>query len=70
MGEESKSNIPDVRKMRLEPGDTVVIRYFRKLNTEEIQRIEAALSSIIPAENKVIVLDDETELGILKVRES
>ena len=58
--------ITDVRILNLNPGETLVVQYQEKLTREKREEIQSALRTLICAENRVLVLDNGTNIGILR----
>lgn len=56
--------IADVQRLRLEPGDTLVLLSDLRLSTGHKARIQLEMSLLFP-ENRVLVLDSGTRLTVL-----
>ncbi len=59
----------DVRTMRLEPGDIVVVKTSRKLSLDMLVLTEKRLRGLLEEagySNKIVVLDHDVDVSILK----
>lgn len=57
-------DIPEVEKMSLKAGDTLVIRFKRKLGLEERNELHS-LDSKLPKGIKILVFDDDVSLSVV-----
>lgn len=54
----------EVQRLRLEPGDVLVVKSKRRITSEMTQRLKEHLAMIVP-NNKVLVLDDDLSVEVL-----
>jgi hypothetical protein len=55
----------EVRILRLQPGDALVLRFVREISAERARRIKTLMSDQFPG-NKILVLSGEVELTVLR----
>ena len=54
----------DVNRLRLLPGDVVVIKYPGRRTRQDAERIWNAMNEMFP-NNKVLILEDGADIGVL-----
>lgn len=60
---------PEVRTLKVEPGDVLVITYERQLSQGLCEHIHKQMSSIFP-NNKALILDGGFKIGVVRSTES
>ncbi len=58
--------IKNMRVLRVKPGDVVVVMAKVQVSDEIAVRLHQMLSEVLPADTKVIVLNPELSLGVMR----
>ena len=56
--------LSDVQRLRLEPGDVVVLTTEWKLSAVEVQRIAEKIGKVLPG-HQVLVIDSGVKIGVM-----
>ena len=59
-------DISEVKVMHLQPGDTLVVRSGRALSLEQAEKVHQHLKPLVPEGVKVLVLDANIDLEVLR----
>jgi len=55
----------EIAKLKLAPGDVLVIKERHRLSMAECEQLQLIVKSVVPAEIPVIVLDNTVDLEVL-----
>lgn len=55
----------DVQRLRVEPGDVIVVSTEQRLSVDEARRIGQAIQRVLPEGQRVLILDAGTKIGVI-----